>query len=618
MTLFPYIPFAANETHLSFAARLAATHIHDRLGPFLNDLGITQADFLRGERSSVELLCERAGVSSADVLANTPVSVGKGRYSLRGEIISSDMLSNPRTNFCPACLLSDDAAGLPPSQARLGRLAWLLRPVRTCPFHHIGLESRLPQKRSGHLYEIGVVVPEHGEALQDLVLAAPRRPVSSLQRYTVSRLEGVRGPQWLDSQSLEQAVRTTELLGALIEFGAGRKVSEFTAEEWEKASAAGFEFTSRGEAGIRDALYQVQHTFRETGRQPRHRNVFGRLYEVLCSKKTAKEMGDIKRIVREHIFDTVAVPAGESVLGEHLEERRLHTVASLAKEARLHPKTLGYVLMAKGLVKAEDLTGAFDAHAGKAVAASVRRLVHVISLPETLNCSRPQADSLLDERILEQISTGGAGAPGRTQKAVDASEIEGLLTTLEMRSVTAASVPTGMVTISKAAEKVKAPGVDILHLVLGGFLPTVVRDPSTWGIAAIHVDPAEVRQALREAFSGVSPSQAAAQMDIPIQTLWALLDEEEGSVLPSTQVHSPNGRHSVCRLEISDLERFRASYVKSGDIAKRLRISRDHVERDLRRYRVQPVFSKASIGVNLYHADELPEWLRSDQESFAA
>ncbi|SDZ44044.1 hypothetical protein SAMN05444004_114111 [Jannaschia faecimaris] len=61
-----------------------------------------------------------------------------------------------------------------------------------------------------------------------------------------------------------------------------------------------------------------------------HRNVFGRLYEWLGSNKTAKEPGDIKRIVREHIFQTVAVAPGERIHGERLPEQRLRSVASLA------------------------------------------------------------------------------------------------------------------------------------------------------------------------------------------------------------------------------------------------------------------------------------------------
>lgn len=618
MALSPYVPFAVDETHLSYAARLAARHIDDRMAPFLRDLGIEPVEFARGERSSVEVLCKHAAVSAADVLANTPVTVSKGLYSLRGEVISADMMSNPKTKFCPACLLSDDTSGLHPSLVRRGRLSWLLRPVRTCARHGIGLQSRSPAAWNDTHHEMGVVVPEQGPALEAMALAAPQQPVSGLQHYAMSRLDGARGPCWLDSQTLEQSVRTTELLGALVEFGAERSVSGFTEGDWEKAGAVGFEFTSRGEAGIREALYLVQRDFRKTGRQPQHRNVFGRLYEAMCSKKTAKEMGDIKRIIREHIFDTVAVPPGKPVLGECIGKRRLHTVASLAKDAGLNPKTLGHVLMAKGLLTVDNPSGVFDANAGEELAASMRRLVHVTSLPKVLNSSRPQADSLLDERILDQISTGEAGTRGRTQKAVDARDIEALLAAFSACSNPAACVPYGMVPIAKAAEKVKIPGVDIIHLILGGFLSNVVRHAASWGIAAIHVDPEEVRHTVKGGLLGISPSQAAGRMGFPAQSVWALLDEEGDCVLPSARMQGLNGKHSFCRLKISDVDHFRAGYLKSGDISNWLEVPRDQVEKDLRRYHVRPKFSEAQIGLNLYRADDLPPRFRAPPNIIAA
>ncbi|WP_283638316.1 hypothetical protein [Marinovum algicola] len=425
---------------------------------------------------------------------------------------------------------------------------------------------------------------------------------------------GTRGPEWLDSQTLEQAVRATELLGALIEFGAAKKVSALTSDQWDRAGRAGFEFTCRGEVGIREALHHIQETFRKTGKRPMHRNVFGRLYEWLASSKTAKEPGDIKRIVREHIFHTVAMAPGEGVLGECLTERRLHSVASLAAETGLHPKTLGYILIAKGLVSAEDPAAVFDAKAGLEVAAAVQRMVNVISVPKVLNCSRPQASCLIDERILLPIATGASGAPGRTQKAVDQRNIDGFLATLKARARAVEEVPKGFVMISKAAEKVKAPCIDIVHLILGGFLSNVVEFNGKAGYAAIHVEPAEVSQVIRESLPGVSPSQAAAKIGVPAQVVWALIDEDERAILPSMPIRGRTGHHVIRRVMLEDLHRFRDGYVKSGDIANHLETDRKTVERILRRYRVQPAYSRSQIGMNLYRLSDLPSILLPEHD----
>lgn len=612
MSLFPFVSPNASETGLSFAARLAAIHTGGRVVPFLNDLSINATSFARGEEGAIMALCERAAVPAEVMLANTPVSIGKGRYRLRGEIISADFLSNPQTAFCPQYLLADDRSGPEAAQVRVGRFEWPLGVVRTCSEHGMSLIERPRRSWDDQFHELSVRVPERGAALAALVATATRRSVSELQAYTTARLEGARASEWLDSQTLEQAVRATELLGSLIEFGTARKVSGLTSDDWDRAGRVGFEFTSRGEAGIHEALHRIQDAFRTTGKRPMHRNVFGRLYEWLGSTKTAKEPGDIKRIVREHIFQTVAVAPGDRVLGESLPERRLHSVASLATEAGLHPKTLGYVLMARGPVSADDPAAVFDAEAGREVAASVQRLVNVISVPTVLNSSRPQASGLIDERILPQIATGEAGTPGRTQKAVDERSITEFLAALKASARLVVDVPSGLVPISKAAEKVKAPCVDIVHLVLGGFLSSVVELDGVGGYAAIHVDPVEVGRVIRECLPGVSPSQAAAKTGMPTQTVWALIEGDEGAALPSISIPGRTGYHVIHRLMLEDLCQFRDAFVKSGDIADLRETDRRTVERLLRRYRVRPAYSESQIGMNLYRPADLPRMLRGN------
>ncbi len=458
VTLFPHLPFDGSETHLSFAARLAPFHTGGRVVPFLNDLGIRAIDLARGDRSAVIALCHHADVDPHPVLENTPISTGKGRYHLRDEAISADFLSNPATAFCPACLLEDDRAGMDRALARRGRFEWPLRVVRTCPVHEIALIDRARRTWDDQFHELAVRVPERGDALRALTDQAVRRAVSPLQEYAMSRLTGLAGPEWLDSQSLEQAVRATEMIGALVEFGASRWVRDLSADEWDRAGRAGYALTSNGEAGIREGLSQVQAAFRKTGRRPLHRNVFGRLFEWLASPKTAKDAGDIKRIVREHMADTVEMATGEMLLGERVPERRLHSVASLAKESGLHPKTLRHLLIAQRLIPPHEKHPVFNANAGRKVAASARNLVHIIALPKALNCSRPQAAGLLDERILVPIAVGEAGTPGHTQKAVDAANITAFLSALSASARVVDTVQIGMVPMSEGGRESEGLG----------------------------------------------------------------------------------------------------------------------------------------------------------------
>ena len=113
---------------------------------------------------------------------------------------------------------------------------------------------RAKRKWADPFHELDRRVPERGEQLQAMIDEAKRRSVSPLQKYVVNRLEGMAGPGWLDAQSLEQAVRATELLGVLLEFGPGQKLPELTADDWDHVCRVGFECTSLGEVAIREAL----------------------------------------------------------------------------------------------------------------------------------------------------------------------------------------------------------------------------------------------------------------------------------------------------------------------------------------------------------------------------
>lgn len=609
MTLFPHIPLDPAETPLSFASRLAAIHTGGPAGPFLSDLGIRVDQFARGTEDTVRALCTSAGVAPEPLLAQTPVPLGERRYQLGQEVVSPDFLMNASTVFCPTCLSEDDAKGGDPARYRREQSIWKLRVARTCPHHGQPLTMRPKHGWTERLKGMALSVPERGIELMALGDKQSQRSVSPLQSYALDRLAGHSGPEWLDSQTLEQAVRSSEMLGAFVRFGAKAKVSEFTPDDWDVAGRVGFEATSRGEEGIREALGVLQETLTQIGRRPQHRNAFGQLHEWLGSRNIAKDPGDIRRIVREHIFDTVAVEPGKMVLGGCLTERRFHTVGTLADEFDLDPRTLRHVLAAKRLIALDDYTGTLEASVGREVAGSITRMVHVISLPQALNCCRPQATALIDEGILPVIATGQAGAPGRTQKAVDQNSIDAFLAELTEAAQIVFEVPAGMVPIAKAAEKAKLSAVEVVHLILGGFLSRVVCWTGEQGYSSVFVDPAEVKQLKRDVLVGVSVSKAAGMASLPVRTVWNLTDLNDGfALLPVISIKPLKGKRVIYRIRAEDVQAFRSQYLKANDVADHLECAIADAKRRLRP--VRAALSEKEIGVNLYLREDLPDALR--------
>lgn len=608
--LFPFLPFDPVETPLSFATRLASFHLRSSVVTFLHDIGVRPDAMIGCEEEAVARLAALAGVDAGALHHNAARRIGQRRFDLRGHELSSEFFCSPDTVFCPACLREDDGDAADVDSIRRGRLEWTLRPVRTCPRHAIVLVHRDRQKWDDIYHELGRRVPERGADLDLLIDGADQRAPSPMQDYVLARLDGVAGGAWLDSQTLEQAVRSTEMVGLLAEYGPTKKPSDLSLTEWDQAGATGFAITSAGEGAIREALRDVQANAARNPGKVGGRKVLGALYDWLSAGRTAKEPGDIKRILREHMIETMAIAPGETILGETITERRFHSVESLAAESGLNSRTLRSVLAAKGLVPLEETVSGyhvFDAELGRKLAASVQRRTHVSALGNALNCTRPQANQLLDERLLVQISDGAGAAVGRTRKAVDNQEIARFLAALHADARPVDIVPVGMVPISKAAEKAKCPSVAVVHFILCGFLENVARLSGVEGYAAILVDPEEVRAQVSTVMTGLSASEAFVRLKIPKSTGWALVLGEEGHGLQPKVIEGKNGRHRIYRFAEEVVAEFMSEFITPAQLATDHDLHIGIVINRLKRSRIRPVMPRREFGVDFYRAAEIPE-----------
>ena len=600
--LLPNLPFLLDESPLSYASRLAKFHIGEGAAAFLKDFEIKPQDMLANKEQSIVQLAELSEVPFNDLRANVAVPVGDRCFDLRGELVTAEFLANPHTMFCPACLDEDDRG-----DGRRGRWIWTLSVVRTCPTHEIPLMRRAKVKWDDPCHDLDRRVPEREDDLKALAEAADHRSVSPLQEYVVRRLAGRAGPDWLDAQSLEEAVRATELLGVLLEYGAGQKLPMLIDDDWDHAGRAGFERTSRGEIGIREALQAQFQKFADANGTPGAQKIFGCFYKALAYSKSLKEPGDIARILREVITENIAMPGGTKVLGETLFARQLHTVASLADEQSLDSRTLSDVLVAAGVIP-ENAPAHYPipVHKGREVASRVKRTVHVISLPDALGCTRPLIDQLFEERLITPIYYGRPGTKGHTQKAVDCDEIAMLVGKLHARADKQNAETDGLVPISKAAEKAKVRAVTVVHMVLGGFLESVFRLAGQNGVAALRVDPVEVKRHAAVCTDGLSPMAAFGALKIPKDLGWRLVDRCPDEV--SLAVHwtlGPDSDHRIPRINPAVVADFKKRFIHPARIAEQHDLQVREVVRRLKRRGIRPVLSKAEIGVDFYHGSVL-------------
>lgn len=550
------------------------------------------------------------GDSFARLSGNAVRTVEWRNYVLRGEPFTTEFLRGERTGFCPLCLAEDDARG-PAARERRGRLLWLIRSVRTCPRHRVPLVDRPFTGWLDRSHQMALRVPERGDALLRLAVGQ-ERSVSRLQCYIASRLEGRPGPAWLDGQTIEQAARATEMLGIAMAFD--RKVNLGTLPEtgWETAAEAGFPVVEAGPEAIRHALSEIQRKalFEEmingnSGPQ----KVFGRLYQWLNFNRSAKDERPIREILREHILDTMAVEPGTRLLGSTVVERKRHTVGSLAKEAKVHPKTLRNALNAMGVLQSGERAAgeSFPVAEGDRVLRAMREAIPQTHLPAFLNTTRGQVEQLLASGLIP-VMGGGNDAAARVTTGVARSDAEAFLSRLRQNAREISTPPEGFLPVPQAAEKARVTAADIVRDIIGGRLERAVRLADVPGYGAIQVDPAEVM-----GLHATPPSErkhsvwAAGQiLGLSQRTLKAVSRGGPGEVRLLTERSGPGG---APRVRPEEIKRFRATFVTLFGLSRELGRHHLALSRDLAAAGVMPAGDPTEYGATIYRRVELPNRL---------
>lgn len=611
--LRPYLPFQTDETPLSYAVRLAGLHTRGRVLPFLNDLGIPILDLIASKRPALERLSEASGVSREILRRNAIETRSERILTLRGEDFSKEFLVGTRTRFCPLCLTQDDASGPSPAAQRRHRLLWRLRAMRVCPVHGITLLDRSQRRWLDKAHELGVVVPERGDDLARLADGCTAIPdPSPLQVYVADRLDGRPGLAWLDGQGIEQAVLATDMLGAVLAFGPSVKIGSLTLADWDRASRAGFAFTSRGEAGLREAFDLLLREKSPSRGAATPGKVFGALY-LRLSQSSGKDVGPIRPLLRAFIFETMAVSAGVAVLGESLPERRLHTVASLANDHGLDARSLRHLLAAEGLVPADVSPTddpVFDAVVGARLAQRAKDSVSIVQLRHALGCTRPQAEQLVAAGLLRPVVADPTHASGVLRHSVPRDEVDRFLDRLHTVCPEVPEVPTSFIFIAKAAERWKRGAADIMARLLDGEIQGAVRKNGQTSLGAVRLPP----RALAAAPAEVDPNligltQLCLEMGLSHAEARRLLAlRPEAPLLPHPVIKASGTHRRQQRLLFrrEDIDAFKRDYATLSALCRETGRHHQTVLRVLTLAGVRPVADPGSLGFTMYRRSDIP------------
>lgn len=477
--LFPVLPYDPAETADSFARRLGQMHIGRDAQRLLADLGIGHREWLCGARDAVTALATKAGVDTGALMRGVFHRLQRYR-EFRGEAWSADFVRGEGDRVCPECLREDARAAEP--WALKGRIAWRLRAVYTCPVHGCALISPAPVEAPVDASVFSLSAAMSGP---DPISQTP----SPLEICITQRLAGepTGAGEWLEQQTIEQAARACEMLGATFTKGLHYHHKGLTDEDWRQAGAVGYEIARAGPEAVTEALGQIAAMSTSTAGQGGPKAAYGRFYEWLAYTTPVVDLGPIKHLLREHILNTMIVEPDEVLLGQRIEGRRLHSVHSLSVATGLHRKRLRKIMVQAGFASNDSWDTAanrlvFPAAESERLCRDVAGSVCLNRLPEAIGCSRTQAESVFREGVIKSI-VGGDAAVGIAKLAFPQDDVTRFLSHLENLPVQAPAA--GLIDVVSATKRTGRSTGEILGAVLTGGIPAC-RVPGPVGVNTVR------------------------------------------------------------------------------------------------------------------------------------
>ncbi|WP_349295697.1 TniQ family protein (plasmid) [Thioclava sp. 'Guangxiensis'] len=481
MRLQPFIPLHSNETTLSFAGRLAAAHTGQSLTRLLADMRINTEHFVLGRPDAISAFAEIAGVG-ADELLNATMRGILGGVEFRSERFHGAFLSRATDKFCPCCLAEDGDR-----QDWRQRLLWCFAPVHQCPRHGIRLARLAAPARTLQ------------EGLSHLNLPSDDAATKFLPRYLSwlqSRLDcgsAVDTP-WLASQSIQQVLDASLMLGTALTYALNVRAKTLTAEEQEAAIEHGFIIYSRGAEHVTAAFDTIRATSKARAVQAGPLAYYGRLFEWLDRQCNDRDPGPIRDLLRDHIIKHDVIDVGQVVLGQEATERRFHSVQSLSEALRVERRRMSRLLQKLGKVP----VGASDAEAGllrfeaneiTTLLMDFETAIPMVEVADYIGASLFQMQTLYAEGMIFPIVP--RKARGAVRQVVFARRsLDAFLAKLSELPLAESENGLDLHPISYVCQRGAGTTIEVLSAILAGKLPAF-RKPGKHGLAAVVLSPSE-------------------------------------------------------------------------------------------------------------------------------
>ena len=602
MVLRLTIPLGRGEAVTSFASRLAAANGLP-VREFCLDWNFRFQAVVDGDASAIEILADKGGVAAADLMAQAFVHGQKHAFTFRGEQLMRFSLRRKRVSVCPHCLADDIAnSSRKPHLAVYGRAICQIDAIKTCPVHQTALavvaDDMDPASMHEFTYHVAPVLPK----LSKLADQAVRRELTGLEKYVLARLDGARQAAFLDKLALFVAIKLCEMLGAVDLFGRTANLKKLSDEQWRLAGADGYVIAAGGPPAIGAFLNRLQATFdySRRGGTEGPQALFGRLYQWLEFGAEDPDYNPVRDVVGRHIRDHLPLGPGDTVFGQPVEKRSLHSIRSLSLEANVHPKRLRKLLRAAGII-GEAQNPLVDASvvfaAGKA-SSVITRAKGAMSLPaagEYLNAPRVHRALLVEAGFLVPcVSAVSHGAVDQFAVA----DLDEFLRRLLDGAEKVKSLKAGQFDIPGAAKRACCSAAEIVRFVLDKKLKWVGRKAGVEGYLSVLVTLEEIRGLVRgQDHGGLTPNQVACAIEAHDRVARMLIKHGH---LKSVSTVNPVNRCPQVVVMPAEVERFQKKYVSLFGLAKERGRHFRKLKQELEAGGTQLAFDAEKIGATFY------------------
>lgn len=229
---------------------------------------------------------------------------------------------------------------------------WQLRDAGICLRHQAPLTELWTEVAPARRFDFGSRLEEIRGSVLAKCYDQPVVNPSSYDIWLDERLATGVDPTWLRDFSLYATTTICGLLGAEL-LKANPDASKTQIARHRVALLSGFEVLRNGEGAFREALARL--AARADGPLDEAGKAFGNLFDRLSRDLLFDEaFAPFRQILREYILSHWPYAVGDTLLGERVNERHLHSVVTAARETGVWDAVLEAILTDAGAFSPDD------------------------------------------------------------------------------------------------------------------------------------------------------------------------------------------------------------------------------------------------------------------------